>query len=144
MSDYNKCLCCGVDDMEVERLKSELDQVVMQLVACSLAATQDTEESRTVRLDRSHTYYSDSYAQVCRVVDRYMESRAEVARLKEIIFVILKNDPLNIEEAKQIIIDRGCGGQKIEGVDGTDYDCKHGYSWDCSECPVRKGAKHEH
>lgn len=33
------------------------------------------------------------------------------------------------------MVELGCGGRKIETLDGTEYDCDHQYPWDCDDCP---------
>ena len=34
------------------------------------------------------------------------------------------------------IIERGCGGHMHETSCGQEFDCDHGYTWNCEECPV--------
>ena len=65
-------------------LEAEVEKLRMQLTACGVAALSNTAESiKTNRLPQEHPFYSASYGDVCRAVDREMELRAEVERLKD-------------------------------------------------------------
>ena len=68
---------------EVERLKADLEQTRVQLACCGVAAMQNTEESKANRVERGAYGWSASYGDVCRMVDREIELRAENARLKD-------------------------------------------------------------
>ena len=54
---------CHPAEQEVERLR-------MQLVACGVAANQNTRDSIKDRITRDNPYWSASYDDVCRAVDR--------------------------------------------------------------------------
>jgi len=41
------------------------------------------------------------------------------------------------------LVERGCGGHKIETMDGTEYDCRHKYPWICEQCPCQESFKKE-
>ena len=53
----------------------------MQLVACMTAAVQNTEETRTDRIDRGNIYWSQAYEDVCRAVDREISLRQKLAAI---------------------------------------------------------------
>lgn len=63
---------------EVERLKSDLEQTQVQLAGCGVAAMQNTEGSKAHRVERGAYGWSDSYGDVCRMVDREIELRADL------------------------------------------------------------------
>ena len=71
------------DLKELERLKADLEQTRVQLACCGVAAMQNTEESKANRVERGAYGWSASYGDVCRMVDREIELRAENARLKD-------------------------------------------------------------
>lgn len=35
-------------------------------------------------------------------------------------------------------MERGCGGRRISTMDCEDFDCDHGYLWECDKCPMQK------
>ena len=76
-------LCRAPLVAEVERLKADLEQTRVQLACCGVAAMQNTEESKANRVERGAYGWSASYGDVCRMVDREIELRAENARLKD-------------------------------------------------------------
>ena len=76
-------LCRAPLVAEVERLKADLEQTRVQLACCGVAAMQNTEESKANRVERGAYGWSASYGDVCRMVDREIEMRAENARLKD-------------------------------------------------------------
>lgn len=65
---------------EVERLNQSLENERMRLAACGVAAMQNTNESRSERIDKTNPYWSASYRDVCRAVDSEIEYRETVAR----------------------------------------------------------------
>ena len=76
-------LCRAPLVAEVERLTADLEQTRVQLAGCGVAAMQNTEESKAHRVERGAYGWSESYGDVCRMVDREIELRAENARLKD-------------------------------------------------------------
>jgi len=64
---------------ENEALKTELEAERIRLAACSVAALENTEESIKNRLTPENEYYSASYDDVCRAVDREMKHRSRLA-----------------------------------------------------------------
>lgn len=34
------------------------------------------------------------------------------------------------------IVDLGCGGNRTNTSNGSDFDCDFEYPWDCDSCPV--------
>lgn len=34
------------------------------------------------------------------------------------------------------ILKRGCGGYFSDTLDGFEFDCEHGYGWECDHCPI--------
>ncbi|HEX3058086.1 MAG TPA: hypothetical protein VHP62_01920 [Usitatibacter sp.] len=63
---------------EIERLKGELEREQIRLAACTAAALGNTESACAQRLAPDHPYYSASYGDVCRAVDREMAYREEL------------------------------------------------------------------
>lgn len=76
-------LCRAPLVAEVERLTADLEQTRVQLAGCGVAAMQNTEESKAHRVERGAYGWSESYGDVCRMVDSEIELRAENARLKD-------------------------------------------------------------
>ncbi|MEQ1727426.1 MAG: hypothetical protein ABL982_03520 [Vicinamibacterales bacterium] len=72
-----------IRDLQKDRLtlEGEVETLHLKLVACMAAALGNTEA--TVRLPTDHPYWSASYADVCRAVDREIEHRASHQRLRE-------------------------------------------------------------
>lgn len=77
-------------------LKSDIDEIEklrMQLVACSVASLQNTEEGVKLRLNSTDPHWSVAYSDVCAAVDREMTRRSEVDQLRaKLIYV---NSSLN-------------------------------------------------
>ena len=67
---------------EIARLRAEVETERLRLAACGVAAMQNTVSSITQRLTRDNPYWSASYGDVCGAVDREMNLRDEVERLK--------------------------------------------------------------
>ena len=63
-------------------LAEERELRIMQLAAISTASIQNTETTIKDRIDPENPYYSMAYGDTCRAVDREMEHRAEIERLK--------------------------------------------------------------
>jgi hypothetical protein len=66
-------------------LKSDVDEIEklrVQLVACSVASLQNTEEGVKLRLNSTDPHWSVAYADVCAAVDREMTVRKEVDQLR--------------------------------------------------------------
>ena len=62
---------------ERDRVRDELEVERMRLSACGVAALENTAESAAKRIGPDNPYYSASYSDVCRAVDREMALRAE-------------------------------------------------------------------
>lgn len=62
-------------------LREELERERMRLVACGVAAMQNTDDSRKERITRDNEYCSQSYIDVCTAVDREIAIREKLARL---------------------------------------------------------------
>jgi hypothetical protein len=60
----------------------EIDTLRMQLAGCGVAAMQNTQESVRGRITADSPYWSASYGDVCRAVDREMELRQRVDELE--------------------------------------------------------------
>jgi hypothetical protein len=77
---------CSADDVReiFAAMHSELSKLQIQLAACGVGAMKNTESSKADRLNTGCYGYSESYADVCRAVDREIEIRAALlATLKE-------------------------------------------------------------
>lgn len=61
----------------VEAQAAEIEQLRVQLAGCGVAAMQNTETSKAQRVEKGSYGYSESYADVCRAVDREIELRNE-------------------------------------------------------------------
>lgn len=61
----------------------EAERLRIQLAACGVAAIQNTRGSAKERLTPDNPYWSASYGDVCRAVDREMDLREELSALKE-------------------------------------------------------------
>jgi hypothetical protein len=68
---------------QLKERDAELEQTRVQLAGCGVAAMQNTEESKTNRVERGAYGWSASYGDVCRMVDSEIELRAENAALKQ-------------------------------------------------------------
>jgi len=64
-------------------MAEERELRIMQLAAISTAAIQNTETTIKDRIGSDNPYYSTAYVDTCRAVDREMEHRAEIERLKK-------------------------------------------------------------
>lgn len=70
-----------VTDLRKERdqLRDDLDTERLRLAACGAAALCNTEDSaKRSRIDSSNPYWSASYGDVCAMVDREMQLRADL------------------------------------------------------------------
>lgn len=68
---------------QLEReLAEACEQHTMELAAISTAATQNTESSRKQRIDRSNSYCTQAYLDVCRAVDREIELHEQLTAHK--------------------------------------------------------------
>ena len=66
-------------EVRAETAERELDRVRTQLAGCGVAAIGDTCEAAANRADPGSYGWSPAYADVCRMVDRLIESREEAA-----------------------------------------------------------------
>lgn len=73
-------------------LRAEVEQLTVQLAGCGVAALGNAESSKEHRAKRGDYGYSESYAEVCRAVDREIElraqleaARADAARMREAV-----------------------------------------------------------
>ena len=57
----------------------DLERLRMQLAACTTAALLNTRETMAERITADNPYYSATYADVCRAVDREVEYREKLA-----------------------------------------------------------------
>jgi uncharacterized protein YjbI with pentapeptide repeats len=64
---------------------SETEKLRMQLAACGVAAMSNTKDTAAARLEPGHPYYSASYGDVCRAVDREMTLRSELDRARKAV-----------------------------------------------------------
>lgn len=80
-------LCAEIYELleERDRLIEEVEVERMKVVACGVAATQNTEFTRQQRIPRDNPYYSASYADVCNAVDREMELRSKVETIADLL-----------------------------------------------------------
>jgi len=62
----------------IAELEQELDRERMRLAACGVAAMANTTTTVAQRIGPDHPYYSASYGDVCRAVDREMDLRAQL------------------------------------------------------------------
>lgn len=68
---------------ENEALRSQLEYERIRLAACGAAALANTEKSIQRRITSDNEYYSASYGDVCRAVDREMKYRSQLVKLRE-------------------------------------------------------------
>lgn len=80
-----RCLHC---ETLLAEEKAEVERLRMQLVACGAVAMANTEESARKAREMHDEYRSASLADVCSAVDREMALRAEVVRLKALLWNI--------------------------------------------------------
>jgi hypothetical protein len=66
-------------------LKAERETLELKLAACGVASFMNTTNTIKDRIAPGHPYWSASYGDVCRAVDREMELRAENVGLKTIL-----------------------------------------------------------
>ena len=67
----------------LDRANKEIEKLRMQLVACGVAAVCNTEQSQKEHgIGKDNPAWSDSYAQVVQIVNKEMEYRGKVERLK--------------------------------------------------------------
>ena len=64
----------------LERLRAELERERMRLVACSVAAIQNTRKSARDRITSESWAWSASYGDICRAVDREITERERAER----------------------------------------------------------------
>ena len=72
--------CPFCQQVEIEQLRAVLERERMRLVACGVAAMQNTRESAKQRIPRDNEYWSASYDDVCRTVDKQMDEREHAER----------------------------------------------------------------
>lgn len=83
--------------MTAESMAHELERVRIQLAGCGVAAGANTVESIKERIDAANPYYSASYGDVCRAVDREIGLRVTLM-LVEMLLRQHTDDP-SIQEA---------------------------------------------
>lgn len=66
---------------ERDEARAQLEREQIRLAACATAALGNTPEQVAKRIEPDHPYYSASYGDVCRAVDREIEYREIAARL---------------------------------------------------------------
>ena len=83
-----------IADGVASELNAELDTIVSRrideimahrFVAISVAAMQDTEETRKERITQENIYWSPAYADMCRKVDELINARIEIEKLRQTI-----------------------------------------------------------
>jgi hypothetical protein len=62
--------------------ENEIETLRIQLAGCGVAAMQNTEGSVKARITAESPYWSASYGDVCRAVDREMQLRQRVDELE--------------------------------------------------------------
>lgn len=67
----------------IAKLQEELERERMRLAGCGVAAMSNTPETVKERITPDNPYYSASYGDVCRAVDREMKLQEEVRVLRE-------------------------------------------------------------
>lgn len=77
---FEACAIDIVTDCErsVRAMADQIEVLRMQLVACGVAAGQNTVTSRKERVSVGNPYWSPSYADVCAAVDREIELREKL------------------------------------------------------------------
>lgn len=68
----------------LRRASALLEVERMRLAACGVAAMQNTPATIAQRVDRNSPYYSASYEDVCRAVDREISLRAQMQNFVDI------------------------------------------------------------
>ncbi len=85
MKDWIKELCPEIAEWQIdlicghfEAIRAENERLIVQLAGCGVAALGNTESSKAHRAKQGDYGYSESYADVCRAVDREIELRAQL------------------------------------------------------------------
>jgi hypothetical protein len=65
--------------------ETDLERERLRLAACGVAAMQNTPASVAERIGPGHPYYSASYGDVCRAVDREMALRADLSAARAVL-----------------------------------------------------------
>ncbi len=71
----------GVIEGFVKEFNDELETERMRLTACGVAAMRNIDEGVVDRVGKDHPYYSASYGDVCRAVDREMRYRTALQKI---------------------------------------------------------------
>jgi len=72
-------------EAENKRLEEDLEAERLRLAGCGVAAMANTPESVANRIGTDSPYYSASYLEVCRAVDREMALREELASAQAVV-----------------------------------------------------------
>ncbi len=77
--------CAGCEPLRVEneRLKDDLENERIRLAGCGVAALLNTEETVKNRIAKDNPYYSASYSDVCRAVDREISLRTLATEMRD-------------------------------------------------------------
>ena len=78
---------------ERDALKADAEQLRVQLAGCGVAALGNTEASKLQRAKPEDYGYSESYAEVCRAVDREITQRKVLEQALKELTTIFDLDP---------------------------------------------------
>jgi len=81
-----KCVWCLRE--EHEKLLAEVSTFTMKLAAISQASLGNTRQCQEQRLPSSHQFYSQAYKDTCAAVDREIEHREELDKIKAALEVL--------------------------------------------------------
>lgn len=74
---------------EITLLRQSLERAILRLAACGVAANCNTEAGiKAMRLAPDNEYWSASYGDVCRAVDREIALRGQVNRLEQALRLV--------------------------------------------------------
>lgn len=93
--------------VKCEELKLQIGTERLRLAACGVAARSNTEKTVKHRITSEHPYWSESYFDVCRSVDREMEQREKNDRLNAQLSAVglaplFYLDPTNLQSLQEL------------------------------------------
>ena len=70
---------------KIEKLNKEKEILAYKLLACGVAARQNTKKTSKERLATNSIHWSVAYLDICNAVDREIELRSNLEKIKTII-----------------------------------------------------------
>lgn len=109
---------------QLEQAQEELESERIRLAACATAALGNTEAARSERLAPTHPYYSASYGDVCRAVDREIAYHDRAEKAEQQLAQVTQNEARYISLIRAIV--RSWPDGDLDGGELQELAYQHG------------------